>query len=191
MNLKKFFFPTLIIFLLLIADGFLLNDLQIESEKSFPPFETLSLDEKIFTEKIFDEKITVIFFWTTNQEICFKTLSELAEIQKIFSDKIQIVGLVGDVRTNEIEKFPAAKKISKKFAPNILQLTVNDNFFPVLEKIHTVPMTIFVDKNKNIIGQAVGSTDSDFIRQEIKYILEKDSPKNIAQKKIHEIILYR
>jgi len=172
------------------VDGFLLNDLQIESEKNFPDFKTLSLDGEEITEKIFENKITVLCLWTTNQENCYKILSELEEIQKSFPDDVQIIGLVGDVQTNESEKFSYAKNISKNFSPNILQLTVNDNFYPVLAKIKTVPTTIFVDKNKNIIGQAVGGTDSKFIIRELNYILEKDSPKVSALKKIQKIILY-
>lgn len=187
---KKIFFPTLIIFLLLIVDGFLLNDLQIETEENFPPFETLNLNGEKITEKIFKEKISVICIWTTNQKD-FKILSELEEIQKKFSDKIQIVGLVGDVRSNEIEKFSAAKEISKKFSPNILQLTVNDDFFPVLGKIRTVPTTIFLDKNKKIIAQPVGDANLKFIEKEIEFILKKNSPETFSQEKIQKIIFER
>ena len=92
--------------------------------------------------KIFENKITVLCLWTANQKDCYKILSELEEIQKNFPDDIQIIGLLGDVQTNETEKFSYAKNISKNFSPNILQLTVNDNFYSVLAKIETVPTTI-------------------------------------------------
>ena len=189
-EIKKIFFPTLIIFLLLIIDGFLLNDLQIETEEKFPPFETLNLDGEKITDKIFEEKISVICIWTTNQKD-FKILSELEKIQKNFSDKIQIVGLVGDVRSNETEKFSAAKEISKKFSPNILQLTVNDDFFPVLGKIRIVPMTIFLDENKKIIAQPVGDANLKFVEKEIEFILKKNSPENFVREKIQKIIFER
>lgn len=183
-------FPALIIFLLLIVDGFLLNDLQLESEKNFPTFKTLSLDRKEFTENIFAEKITVLCVWTTNQE-SFEILSQLDVMQKNLPANVQIVGLVGDIRTNEIEKFSVANNIAKKYSPQILQLTVNDSFYPVLSKVRTVPTTIFIDENKNLVGQPAGSIDSEFIRRELEYILEKDSPKNSALRKIQENILYR
>lgn len=189
--MKKIIFPVVIIFSLLILDGFLLNDLQVESEKKFPNFKTVTLDGEEVTEKIFENKITALCLWTTNQEICYKILPELESMQKNFSNDVQFICLVGDVRTNEIEKFPAAKNIAEKFSPNILQLAVNDDFSPVLEKIRTIPTTIFIDKNKFLVGQPAGGTDSKFILRELHYILQKDSPKFSTQKKIHEIILDR
>ena len=183
-ELKKIFFPALIIFLFLAVDVFLFNDLQIDEVKKFPEFKTVTLDGAEVTEKIFAEKITVLCIWITTQKN-FDILSELNLMQKNFPADVQVIGLVGD------KNFADAEKIAKKYSPQILQLAVNDDFFPVLEKIRQVPTTIFIDKHGFLVGQPVGGADAKFIFQELNYILQKDSPKFSALKKIQDAILFR
>ena len=182
--MKKIFFPALIIFSLLIVDGFLMNELPLEENKKFPAFKTETLSGEEVTQEIFSEKITILCIWTCKQKN-FEVLAELEEMQKNLPADIQIIGLIGD------KNFSDAKKISEKFSPSILQLKVNDDFFPVLEKIRTVPTTIFIDKQKNLIGQPAGGSDIKFIRRELDYILKKKSSQFLAAEKIHENILYR
>lgn len=174
--LKKIF---LLIILFLILDGFLLNDLQIENEK-FPAFQTVDLAGNKFTEKIFKNKITILCIWTTEN---FQILSDLSDLQKNLRADIQIICIVGD--KNHVR----AKNISDKFAPNILQLTANDDFYKILSKIKTVPTAIFLDKNLNLVGQPASNID--FIRRELNYILEKNSESNSALQEIQEIIFFR
>ena len=181
--MSRLFFPALIIFLLLIVDGFLINDLLLEENIKFPDFKTETLSGELVTEKIFAEKITILCIWTTKQEN-FSVLSELEAMKKNLPADVQIIGLVGNFEVD------AAKKISEKNSPSILQLKVNDDFFPLLEKIRTVPTTIFIDKSGNLIGQPVGGADAKFIRRELDYILQKKSPQFLAAEKIHENILY-
>ena len=182
--MDRLFFPALIIFLLLIVDGFLMNDLQLGDEK-FPAFRTVTFDGEEVTEKIFADKITILCIWTARTEICFEILSKLETMQKNLPADAQIIGLFGE------KDFSAAKKISQKYAPSIPQLVANDDFFPVLTKIKTVPTTIFIDKRGNLIGQPAGGADAKFISRELNYILEKDSEKFLTAQKIQENILYR
>lgn len=175
-TLKKIF---LLISLFLILDGFLLNDLQIENEK-FPAFQTVDLAGNKFTEKIFENKITILCIWTTEN---FQILSDLSDLKKNLRADIQIICIVGD------KNFVRAKNISDKFAPNILQLTANDDFYKILSKIKTVPTVIFLDKNLNLVGQPASNID--FIRRELNYILEKNSESNAALQEIQEIIFFR
>ncbi len=192
MKLNRKIFPALIIFWLLVVDVFLFNDLTLENEvKKFPNFSTVNLEGESITEKIFADKITVLCVWTTNQEICFEVLRELDTMQKNFPADVQVVGLVGDLRADDTEKFFVAKNIAKKYSPQILQLAVNDDFYSVLSKIKSVPTTIFVDKQGNLAGQPAGGANVKFIRRELEYILEKDSPKFSALKKIQDTILFR
>ena len=179
----KIFFPALIIFLFLSVDVFLFNDLQIDEVKKFPAFKTVTLEGVEVTEKIFAEKITVLCIWTTTQEN-FEILSQLNEMQKNLPENVQVIGLVGD------KNFADAEKIAKKYSPQILQLAVNDDFFPVLEKLRQAPTTIFIDANLNLVGQPAGA-DAKFISRELNYILQKKSPKYSALKKIQEFIWFR
>ena len=183
--MSRLFFPALIIFLLLIVDGFLMNDLQLEENIKFPDFQTVTFDGEEVTEKIFDGKITILCIWTARTEICFEVLSELENMQKNLPEDVQILGLYGERNISD------AKKFSQKYSPSIPQLVANDDFFPVLTKIKTVPTTIFLDKQKNLIGQPAGGADVKFIRRELNYILEKNSPRFLTAEKIQENILYR
>ena len=180
--MKKFFIALIILFLSL--DAFLLNDLQLENEK-FPAFQTVDLAGNKFTEKIFENKITILCIWTTEN---FQILSDLNDLQKNLGENIQIICLVGDVRADD-KKIFLAKNISEKFAPNILQLTVNDDFYKILSKIKTVPTVIFLDKNLFLIGQPAANIQ--FIRRELDYILEKNSENRAAMRIIQENIFFR
>ena len=151
----KIFFPALIIFLFLSVDVFLFNDLQIDEVKKFPAFKTVTLEGVEVTEKIFAEKITVLCIWTTTQEN-FEILSQLNEMQKNLPENVQVIGLVGD------KNFADAEKIAKKYSPQILQLAVNDDFFPVLEKLRQAPTTIFIDANLNLVGALNHYLGADF-----------------------------
>ena len=170
----------------MVLDGFLLNDLQLENEK-FPTFQTVDLAGNKFTEKIFADKITILCIWTTSQEN-LEILSDLNDLQKNLRADIQIICLVGDIRAGD-EKISLAKNISEKFAPNILQLTVNDDFYKILSKIKTVPTTIFLDKNLNLVGQPAANIN--FILRELDYILEKNSEKHVALQTIQEFIFFK
>lgn len=183
--MKKLSFPALIIFLLLIVDGFLMNDLPLEENIKFPDFKTETLSGEEVTEKIFAEKITILCIWTPKQEN-FEVLSELEALKKNLPADVQIIGLAGN--NFEVE---TARKIAEKYSPSVPQLKVNDDFFPVLEKIRTVPTTIFIDKSGILIGQPAGGADTKFVRRELDYILKKKSPQFLAAEKIHENILYR
>ena len=186
---KKFLILFGVLILFQVADIFFVEDLPLELEmlrgdKKFPAFKTNFLDGEVATEKIFSGKITALVLWTTNNELSFDLLKNLdAEIKNLPSN-VQVIGLVGD------NNFSDAKSIAKKFSPHIRHLEVNDDFFPVLSKIRTAPTTIFIDERGNLVGQPAGA-DLKFILRELNFVLEKDSPRSQALKKIHHIILNR
>ena len=170
-----------------VVDIFFVADLPLELEmmkgnKKFPNFETKFLDGEGATEKIFAGKITALILWTTQAENCFELLQKIDSEQKNFPDNVQVVGLIGD------KNFSDAEKIAKKYSPTMRHLLVNDDFYPVLSKIRTVPMTIFVDESGNLVGQPVGG-NAEMILREMQFILEKDSPRSESLKKIQNIIL--
>ena len=186
-----------ILFGLLISfqavDIFFANDLTLENfinfgEKIFPAFETVDFNGEIVTEKIFENKISVLILWTTKDEKSCELLKKIAAEIKNLPENVQIIGLVGDVRDNDTEIFQNAKKISQKNFPAIRQLAVNDNFYPVLSKIRTVPTTILVDEKGNLIGQPAGG-GLEFILSELNFILEKNSPRSQSLIKIQDFIL--
>lgn len=180
-------FGVLILFQ--VADILFVGDLPLELEmmrgdKKFPAFKTNFLDGEVATEKIFTGKITALVLWTANNELSDDLLKNLDAELKNLPGNVQVIGLVGD------KNFSDAENIAKKFSPHIRHLEVNDDFFPVLSKIRTAPITIFIDERGNLVGQPAGG-DVKFILRELNFVLEKDSPRSQSLKKIQHTILNR
>ena len=176
----------LIVSIVLFSIGFFFNrEENFFVPKTFPQFRTVDLSGEVVTNEIFSGKITVVFLWTTTGEVSTDVLKKLDAEEKNLSPEFQIVGLVGDVKSDAApEKIFAAKKFSK----NIRQLTVNDDFAPLLTKIKSVPTVIFTDEHGNLIGLPKPVTDAKFIFDELRRISEKDSPINRLRDKIHDKI---
>ncbi len=136
-----------------------------EVQKNFPQFVTEDFAGNIFTNKIFDGKLTAILLWTTNSEPCIKILKNL---DMNLPPNCQIIGLIGD------KNFDAAQV--QKFS-SIVQLKVNDDFAPLLTKIKTVPTAIFVNQYGILITPPQFVPNAKFIREELIRLYEKDSPK--------------
>ena len=168
-----------------VVDIFFVEDLPLELEmmrgdKKFPAFETVYLDGEVATDKIFSGKITALVLWTTDNEISFELLN----------NQVQVIGLVGNSNLSNTEILQRAKNLAEKFSPNIRHLVVNDDFFPVLSKIRFAPVTVFIDERGYLVGQPAGA-DLNFILRELHFVLEKDSPRSLALKKIQHTILNR
>ena len=148
-----------------------------ELPKTFPQFVTADLNGNIVTEKIFIGKVTAILLWTPNSQPCLDVLKDLNVVAKNLPPDFQIIGLIGN------KNFDAAQ--IKSFSP-ILQLTVNDDFAPILTKIKAVPTAIFVDRYGNLIEPPKFVPNAKFILRELKLLTEKDSPKFKALNSLHE-----
>ena len=145
--------------------------------KNFPQFVTEDLTGNVFTNEIFDEKLTVILLWTTDSEPCIKVLKNL---DMNLPPNCQVIGLIGN-------KNFAAEQV-QKFS-SIPQLKVNDNFAPLLTKIKTVPTAIFVDRYGILIEPPQFVPNAKFIREELIRLSEKDSPKVKALNFLHSKFL--
>lgn len=178
-----------------VVDIFFVEDLPLELEmmrgdKKFPAFETVYLDGEVATDKIFSGKITALVLWTTDNEISFELLNNLDAEIKNLPPQVQVIGLVGNSNLSNTEILQRAKNLAEKFSPNIRHLVVNDDFFPVLSKIRFAPVTVFIDERGYLVGQPAGA-DLNFILRELHFVLEKDSPRSLALKKIQHTILNR
>ncbi len=161
--------------LIILIAGFILFRPIEDFPKTFPKFETVDLDGNIFTEKIFDRKITAIVLWTTDSEPCLEIVKNLDEdLPKNF----QIIGLIGNKNFDS--------EIVKKFS-KIKNLQVNDDFYPILSKIKTVPTVIFIDRHGNLIEPPQFVSNAKFIREELIRISEINSPKNKLKNSLQKI----
>ena len=166
------------IFLLamVIVAGFIFIQPREELPKTFPHFITADLRGNVVTEKIFTGKITALLLWTDSQP-CLDVLKNLNAVAKNLPPHCQVLGLIGDknVDAAQITKFSS-----------IRQLTVNDDFAPILTKIKAVPTAIFVDRHGNLIEPPKLVPSAKFILRELELLTEKDSPKFKALNALHE-----
>lgn len=159
-----------------IVAGFIFIQPREELPKTFPHFVTADLRGNVVTEKIFYGKITALILWTNSQP-CLDVLADLNAAAKTLPPHCQILGLIGD------KKFDAAQ--IESFSP-IRQLTVNEDFAPILTKIKAVPTAIFVDRHGNLIKPPKLVPNAKFILRELKLLTEKDSPQFKALNALHE-----
>ena len=160
-----------------------------DPNKKFPAFKTTDLNGNEFSEKIFsDHKLTVVNLWV-NSQACINLLPKLSSLNDEFAD-IAIVGLVGDVKSNDDEKLNSAKKIIADLPSEFINLRVNDNFYNFLSTVTNAPTTFFVDSNGYLIGQPVVGDEINLIRREIIYLIENNSAKYRDLKFIQQKIFY-
>lgn len=163
--------------LILFVVGFIFLRPVDDVQKNFPPFVTEDLSGNVFTNEIFNGKLTAILLWTTNSEPCIKILKNL---DMNLPPNCQVIGLIGD------RNFDAAQV--QKFL-SIPQLKVNDDFAPLLTKIKIVPTVIFIDRHGNLIEPPQFVPNAKFIREELIRLSEKDSPKVRALNFLHSKFL--
>ena len=157
--------------------GFIFIQPREDLPKTFPHFVTADLNGNIITEKIFTGKVTSILLWTPNSQPCLDVLEDLNAVSKNLPPDFQIIGLIGN------KNFDAAQI---KSLSSIRQITVNDDFAPILTKIKAVPTAIFVDRYGNLIEPPKFVPNAKFILRELKLIAEIDSPKFKALNSLHE-----
>ena len=181
---------AILIVILLIFDGFIINEMSAEnlSEKPFPKFHTKDLKGQVFDNNIFDGKISIVCVWSTNADICFEFLKNLNDLQ--IPANVQIIGLVGDVKDNDnADKLNTAQKISENYSAGMINLLVNDDFLPLLQFVKTIPFTCFVDEQGNFIGQPIIGNEINLVKLELDRILQKNSPRMQTLEEIQKIIL--
>ncbi|MBQ9366090.1 MAG: hypothetical protein IJT82_09955 [Schwartzia sp.] len=207
-NKKLLILSLLAGLMLLVADVFILSDidrknfLDTSSKENalftFPRFRTSDLHGRTVTSDILSGKTTVVCVWTTEHDECRDAVKSICALAGNAPNNVQFIGLVGDIKSEDILNTPAkrqrlflAREISAECPQNFPQLMVNDDFFPFLSRIRTVPTICFLDGNGKLIGQPVTSSDPNFLEKELCRVLDIDSPRSRALRQIQDILLYR
>ena len=191
---KKLWILPVLTLVLLAADALLLGrDEAIHVEvagQPFPAFRTETLDGRAATDEIFAGKTTAVCVWTVRDaNMSRAALQKLSEIAADFPQTAQFVGLVGDLKTGDgAEKRAATQEIAAEASSAFPQLMVNDDFTPFLSKLRSAPTIVFIDGAGRLVGQPVVGDEPDLVKKELSRLLEKDSPRSLALKKIQKAI---
>ena len=116
----------------------------------------------------FKAKIVIVDFWATWCPPCRKSIPDLIELQKIFKNKIAIIGISVDMDTKaDVAPFVKHNGINYTIlyaTPEVIQAYGN---------INAIPTSFIIDKHGDIAAQYVGLTDKKIYIKEIQKLLEK------------------
>lgn len=124
-----------------------------EPVKLFGVFDSQTLDGEEVTEEIFAEAdLTMVNIWGTFCNPCIMEMPDLGELSREYADKgFQIVGLVSDVMEPGDE---TAMEIVKETKADYRHLIASEDLINnVLRYVSSVPTTVFVDREGNVVGE--------------------------------------
>ena len=142
------------------------------------------------TDEIFAEKTTAVCVWTVQDAKNSRAaLNHLAAIAEELPENAQFIGLVGDLKAEDgAEKRAAAKAIAAGGSAIFPQLLINDDFMPFLTRLRSAPTVVFIDSAGRLVGQPVVGDEPELVRKEFLRLMEKDSPRSLALKRIQKAI---
>lgn len=133
--------------------------------ESFSKFTAIDLDGNKVTEDIFKgKKVTMINIWATFCHPCISEMPALTTLHQEYANKgFQVIGLISDVSYlndgYEPTLYQRALDIVEATEVTYRNLLPSKSLdFIKLSEVYSVPETIFVDENGNIIGESyIGS----------------------------------
>ncbi len=134
-------------------------------KNSFTKFTAVDLEGNTVTEDIFKgKKLTMINIWATFCSPCIREMPDLNTLHETYADKdFQIIGIVcdvsyaGDGYTPSL--YQSAMDIIESTGVTYKSLLPSKSLDMIkLKEVYSVPETIFVDENGNIVGDSyIGS----------------------------------
>lgn len=119
----------------------------------FGEFATQTLSGEDADQEVFaDAELTMVNIWGTFCGPCIREMPELGELSKEYADKgVQIVGIISDV--NAPEDKDALEIIDATGADYTHLILSQDLYVNYLNRVQSVPTTVFLDKNGNQVGE--------------------------------------
>ncbi len=137
----------------------------VKAEPAFSAFESIDFNNNKVDESIFTgNKLTVVNIWATFCSPCIGEMPDLEKISQKYADKgVKFIGICCDVtfdsqgKHNE-EALAKANEILKETGVTYTNLLPSASLNEVkLNSVVSIPETIFIDENGNIIETFIGS----------------------------------
>lgn len=124
-----------------------------EPVKLFGVFDTQTLEGEPVTEEIFGEAdLTMVNIWGTFCGPCIEEMPYLGELSREYADRgFQIVGMVCDV--TEAGNETALQIVEETKADYTNVIASEDLMMNALQYVSSVPTTVFLDKEGNVVGE--------------------------------------
>ena len=188
-NLRYILLPLTLIFVLLAINVLRAPAGNKQMPAAFPQFQTHDLAGHVVTNEVFAGKFTILVLWVVKDTNSRQLLQELTDWQVHESADIQIIGLIGDVKTTDNEDKIALTQTIVQDIPSP-QLLVNDDMAAFLTTIKAAPTICFVNPYGQLIGQPVTGYETDLIKKEARRLMAADSPsainKSLIMKKLSQ-----
>jgi len=151
----------------------------LDKEGTLSSFTTFDLYGRLVEESVFaDKKLTMINIWATFCGPCLNELPDLGEISREYADRdFQIIGIAVDTTDNKglysITQIDTAKGIVQTTDSGFLHLLPSESLNEAkLNGVMSVPETIFVDAQGNLVGKSyIGSRSGEEWKQIIDQLL--------------------
>lgn len=141
---------------------------------SMPEFTAKDLEGTEITQEIFAEKdITMVNIWGTFCGPCVEEMPMLGELSRSMPENQQLIGLVIDVADESDPNHKLAEKILEQADADFPQIIANADFSEFLMNIAAVPTTLFVDRDGNILGDAVVGNNVEEYKKRLEEYAEK------------------
>lgn len=130
-----------------------------DSSEKFPAFEGLDLDGNPVTSELFKENsVTVVNFWFSACAPCIAELGELNELDQMLREKGgAVIGINADTIGGDESMIMEAKSILEKkgAAYQNVYFPADSEAGKLTYSITAFPTTMVVDRNGNIVGEAI------------------------------------
>lgn len=142
------------------------EDVSDLTKNSFAKFRAVDFEGNIYDESLFKgKKLTMINIWATFCRPCINEMPDLEKLSKAYAEEdFQLIGMVCDVTYNEGYYDTALLERAVEVAGEVtgttyLHLLPSPSLdYIKLEEVYSVPETIFVDENGNVINRSyIGS----------------------------------
>ena len=130
-----------------------------DSSEKFPAFEGLDLDGNPVTSELFENNaVTVVNFWFSACAPCIGELGELNELDQMLREKGgAVIGINADTIGGDESMIMEARNILEKkgAAYQNVYFPVESEAGKLTYSITAFPTTMVVDRNGNIVGEAI------------------------------------
>ena len=131
-------------------------------------FEAKTLNDEIFTQSDFSDKdVTVINFWSLLCGPCIEEMPDIAEFSKKLPDNVQIITVCLD---GEYDTEITKQILEESGFDGTTLLTGDGDFQKIYSELQYTPTSIFVDKDGNIVGDAIIGGQKNFVESYTKAI---------------------
>ena len=137
------------------------------NQKIFGEFDSQTIEGENITEAVFAQAdLTMVNIWGTFCGPCIQEMPGLGNLARKYADKgVQIIGIISDVTEPENKK--ALEIIEATNVEYMNLITSEDLYVNALQYVSAVPMTVFVDKEGNLIGEVLAGSRAEEDWEEI------------------------